>query len=288
MDVVVDEMVSARPAAALRPFIDHYTGYRQRGVEPAVHRGLPSPYLTLIFTLDEPLVISKHPDPAQPGGRFDTLIGGLHTSPAVITHDGRQSGLQLALRPLGVRALLGVPAAALYRLDLPADDVLGRLGSRIQAQLQEATTWPQRFAVLDRTLLDRLAVLDRGAAAGPAPEVVRAWQLLGQGGALPISRLAADLGWSPRHLGQRFRAEFGLSPKAAARVVRFHRARLLLQSRLAAGRPMHLADLSARCGYFDQAHLAREFRALAGCSPTAWAAAEFRNVQAWPPDEEGA
>ena len=34
------------------------------------------------------------------------------------------------------------------------------------------------------------------------------------------------------------------------------------------------------CGYFDQAHLAREFRALAGCPPSQWLAEEFRNVQA--------
>ena len=41
-----------------------------------------------------------------------------------------------------------------------------------------------------------------------------------------------------------------------------------------------LADLAAACGYFDQAHLAREFRALAGCPPSQWITEEFRNIQA--------
>jgi AraC-like DNA-binding protein len=41
-----------------------------------------------------------------------------------------------------------------------------------------------------------------------------------------------------------------------------------------------LADLAADCGYYDQAHLAREFRDLAGCPPSQWLAEEFRNVQA--------
>jgi AraC-like DNA-binding protein len=281
---VVEEMVSTLPAPGLRPFVGHYTGYRQRGIPPAVHRGLPSADLTLILTLDEPLVVSAHPDPRQPGGRFETLVGGLHTRPALITHDGRQSGVQLALSPLGARSLLGLPAGALYALDLPAETVLGPFVDELQTRLREAGSWPQRFAVLDRMLLRRLAATRStraGRAAEPAPEVARAWRVLrATGGTVPIARVAADVGWSARHLGQRFGAEFGLNPKAAARVMRFDRARRLVERRVAAGRPMDLAGVSVGCGYFDQAHLARDFRSLAGCSPSAWVAAEIRNVQA--------
>src|ERR1019366_3863164 len=79
----VDESVRARPAGGLLPIIAHYTGYRQRGVGPARHRGLPSPFLTLIFTLDDPLMLARHPDPRQPPGTYQTLAAGLHTSPAL-------------------------------------------------------------------------------------------------------------------------------------------------------------------------------------------------------------
>ena len=135
---VVDEHVAGLPAAGLRPFISGYTGYRQAGVAPAVHRGLPSPFLTVIFTLDDPLEITAHPDPGQPGGRYDTLVGGLHTAPALITHDGRQSGIQVALSPLGARALLGVPAGELASLDVEGADVLGPLAAEISERLQDA------------------------------------------------------------------------------------------------------------------------------------------------------
>jgi AraC-like DNA-binding protein len=40
------------------------------------------------------------------------------------------------------------------------------------------------------------------------------------------------------------------------------------------------ASLAAECGFYDQAHLAREFRALAGCPPSQWLAEEFRFIQA--------
>jgi AraC-like DNA-binding protein len=272
----VDEHHRGIPAEPLRQYVAAYTGYRQRGVPPATHRGLPSPYLTLIFTLDEPLTIVAHPDRGQPPGEFGTLLGGLHSVPALITHLGAQSGIQVALRPLGARALLGLPAGELAELDLPAEAVLGGACAELREKLESAAGWPERFAVLDEILL-------RGAGASPeiAPEVRWAWhELLREGGATRVSELAAGTGWSERHLTGRFRAEIGLAPKAAARVIRFDRARKLLVRKLTAGRDYLLADLAADCGYFDQAHLAREFRALAGCPPSQWLAEEFRNVQA--------
>jgi len=62
----MDEHCRGTPAEPLRRCVAWYTGYRQRGVPPARHRGLPSPYLTMIFTLDEPLTIEAHPDPGYP------------------------------------------------------------------------------------------------------------------------------------------------------------------------------------------------------------------------------
>ena len=93
-------------------------------------------------------------------------------------------------------------------------------------------------------------------------------------------RPAAEL--RPFIAGYSFAAEIGLTPKAAARVVRFDRARRLLQRRAAASRPLDLAALAAYCGYYDQAHLDAEFRVLAGAPPTTWLAREFRNLQASP------
>ncbi len=274
---MVDEHHRRTPAEPLRRYVAWYTGYRQRGLRPALHRGLPSPYLTLIFTLDEPLTMVAHPDPDQSPGEFGTLLGGLHCTPALIAHEGAQSGIQVALRPLGARALLGLQAGELADIDVPAEAVLGGVCAELRDRVRVAVGWPERFAVLDEILL-------RLASASPevAPEVSWAWhQLLREGGTVRVAALAAATGWSGRHLTSRFRAEIGLTPKAAARVIRFDRARHLLVRQLTtAGSDIRLADLAVACGYFDQAHLAREFRALAGCPPSQWLAEEFRNVQA--------
>ena len=110
-------------------------------------------------------------------------------------------------------------------------------------------------------------------------------RLLTARGGCGVAELAAETGWSDRHLRARFREETGLSPKAAARVIRFDWARRRLLRRVVSGAPQALADLAADCGYYDQAHLAREFRDLAGCPLSAWLAEEFRNVQALTSDE---
>lgn len=263
--VGVDEYAQARPSAGLRPFVGFYTGYRQAGLAPARHRGLPSPYLTLIFTIDDPLDVAAHPDPRQPAGRYDALIGGLHLAPAVITHPGRQSGVQVALRPLGCRALFGLPAAELAGADLDAADVLGALPvDEIRDRLRSAPDWPSRFAVVDEALLRRL----RDDPPGALPEIAYACRRLLAGSPVPVAAVATEVGWSPRYLTDRFRAEVGLRPKEAARVARFDRARRAL------GPATRLADLAAEHGFADQSHLVREFRAFAGCAPTTWLADE--------------
>jgi AraC-like DNA-binding protein len=268
----VDEYAQARPAPALRPHIGFYTGYRQRGVRPGRHRGLPSPYLTLIFTIDEPLVVAEHPDQRQAPGVFDALLGGLHLRPALITHDGRQSGVQVALHPLGCRALLGLPAAELAGLDIdPAAILGGPLVAEVRERLAVAPDWPARFAVLD-TAFGRLLREDPFRYDG-TERVAHVWEILRRDPA-PIAALAGEVGWSPRHLTDRFRAELGLRPKEAARIARFDRARRAL-------RPgVRLADVAAGHGYADQSHLVRDFQAFAGCAPSRWLADEFGFVQA--------
>ena len=269
----VSEHAWRAPATGLRGYVDSYVGYRTAGGTPARHRGLPSPSLTLIFTLDDPLVLAGHPDPAQPPGQYQTLVGGLHATPALITHDGNQSGIQLGLSPLGVRTLLGVPAGEIADIDLHADELLGPVAKEIQDRIRSAATWADRFAVLDQALLALIRTADR--PAGISPETEFAWRrLLRSAGQVPVADLAAKTGWSERHLRSRFTQQIGLAPKAAGRVIRFDRARHELQARAAGGAALDLAGLAAAYGYYDQAHLDREFGLLAGCSPTRWVAEE--------------
>jgi len=262
------------PAAWLRPYVSAYTGYRQEAGPPSVHQGVASAHLTFLFCLDGHVEMLANADPARPPGTFTAAVGGLHDSPARIAQGEPQTGVQLRLTWRGARALLGVPAAALAGDTVDLAALLPGRSATLIDRLASAAGWAERFAILDAELT---ALLRRGRGErGVLPEVGYAWDRLAEtGGNLRIEELAREVGWSRRHLAEKFRAETGLGPKAAARVIRFEGAcdRLLAPDRPA------LARVAADTGYVDQAHLSRDFRDLAGIPATAWLAERGANAR---------
>ena len=91
-------------AAPLRPLVASAVGYRHEGLTPSIHRGLPSPYLTLVLPLDEPLVPAAGLNRNQSAAAFDVLAAGLHIRPTLIATGTRQCGMQLSLTPAGFRS----------------------------------------------------------------------------------------------------------------------------------------------------------------------------------------
>lgn len=257
----------AGPAPALRPYVSAYTGYRTDAGPPGVHRGVPSGHLTFVICLDGKVELLANADPARPPGTFAAMVSGLHDRPATIARGAAQTGLQLRLTWRGMRALFGVPAGELCGDTVDLAALLGRRAGPLLEGLAEPRSWAERFTYLDDGLA-ALAGLDR-AGPGVRPEVGYAWDRLAQsGGTVRVTDLAREVGWSRRHLAEQLRRETGLTPKTAARVIRFERACDRLRTR---PRPA-LATVAATCGYVDQSHLARDFRGLAGQTATEWLA----------------
>lgn len=243
------------PHPALRGLVTDYHGYRYDALAPGVHHGLPSSTLTMVVSFDEPLDVQWGSDPGSRGQHW-AMVSGLHPEPALIHHSGFQHGVQLALTPLGARVLLGAPAGAL------AGALVSLRAPRAYDAMAAAPSWTRRFDVLDALLLDRAAATSSVPIRG---ELSHAWRRIQQShGAVRVAHLATEVGWSRRHLTELFTAEYGVGPKQAARIERFSRAKTLLDSGCA------VADAAVSCGYADQAHLNREFRALGGCTPTQW------------------
>jgi AraC-like DNA-binding protein len=158
-------------------------------------------------------------------------------------------------------AVLGVPASAMAGRIVALEDLWGDAATRrLCARLAEARDTVDAPAILERAIADRLASAD-GRHARAQLALAAADRLA----TANVNAVAVDLGVSERHLRRVFRDTVGVSPKAFAKLTRFHRA---LRAAREDAHP-RWASIAAAAGYYDQAHLIAEFRAIAGVTPRA-------------------
>jgi AraC-like DNA-binding protein len=254
------EVVRRAGDPALRHAVLGLTGYRENGTTPPEQREAAPVAVPLIISFGTPFRIAFDRAPARDDAQPSFMVG-LHAGAVHIRSDGTAECVQLDLTPVGAHRLLG---GALVELGLRMVDVealFGADGRALRERLGEERGWLERFALVEAFVACRM----RHATA---PELRFAWRRLAEtGGCVPVAVLAEETGWSRQHLATRFRREFGLGPKQAARLLRFRHARRLAVRGMDGG----WADIAAASGYADQAHLSREFAALAGEPPTAWA-----------------
>ena len=254
----------ARRAAhpALRPYLlAEPEGWAQtRGSATNELREVPFPGVPLILNLAAEWTVGSD--------RYDSFLAGLSTRPTFVRGSDRWACIELRLTPLGTHRLLGMAMDELANQTVELADVLP--GAReLTARLREAEAWSERFDLVESFLVRRLL-----ESTPPSPAVEWSWaHLRSTGGGIPIRKLADESGWSQRRFINRFREQVGVAPKTFARLVRFDRA--VASVRSPSGRS--LAEIAFECGYFDQAHMNRDFRQLAGTTPAKLAAATLES-----------
>jgi AraC-like DNA-binding protein len=257
------ELLRARPDSRLRQQVHRsYNGWIENAPSPVMRPEVAKTFVPLILNWGPVFGIRS---PGNAGGAmapFGSFLGGPHDTHVMTEAQGRYQCLQVNFTPLGAYRFLGVAMHSLANRVVSLEDLLGKEASRLVERLHDATAWEARFAILDGFITERIA-----RAPVPAPEVAWALAQLDRGGGnIPIGTLAADIGWSRKRLIERFHEQVGLAPKTFGRIIRFNR----VIDRLGASAPVDLADLAVDHGYYDQAHLNRDFRQFAGCSPTAY------------------
>ena len=253
------EMVRRLPGPQLQGAVTDMCGYREtisghfRSVEYA------SLTVPLVISFAEPFAIGLGKNPGD-NDRFASFAAGLFAGPVVIEILRRRllraDQFHAARRP----PFLGQPMSELTDRMVGLDDVLGLEGITLRERLGDARDWNPRFAIAESFVAARLASTDPMQA-----EIGWAYDsIIASGGRTRVATLAGRLGWSRKHLAGKFSDAIGIGPKTLSRIVRFNRALGLSRQDNS-----DWADIAADCGYADQAHLVREFRDLAGATPTA-------------------
>lgn len=256
------------PQASLRPVVLHpalrshvadmllyrETVPRDAGVMEHV---VPDGHLRLVFNFGDA------PSTTDAPGLVAGVIGPT-AAPSLVRLRGRMHAFSLTLRPGAATALLGVPAGELNGEALPLDAIWGREGEDLLEKLADERDDAGRARVLQRHLLQRLQGLHRQQ---PARQVDEALRLLARtDAASSMADVAAQIGCGERRLQQLFHTHVGLPPRTWRRLLRLQSC--LRRLRELKGGPPDWADLAADCGFYDQPHLANEFQALCGLSPT--------------------
>lgn len=217
--------------------------------------------MPLVVSFGRPLEVESLSE-GTGAGTHASFVAGFSAGYASTWFDSAQDCVQVYLTPLGVRRVLGVPGQHVANRVVAAGDVVRALGDDLSDRVASAPTWEERFTVVEDALLHQVA-----RSAEPPRWVAWMWQQIRlSGGQRRVGDLVARTGWSHRHVATVFRGEVGLTPKQAARVVRFDRAAADL------GR-LPLAEVAARHGYADQSHLTRDTLRHAGETPAVLAAA---------------
>lgn len=257
----VFEMRRRAAVPALAGIVTDIAGYREMCGVPLRQREPASLVVPLVISFAGPFGIGIG---SAPVAAWRSFAAGLWAGPVTIESSGDACCLQVNFTPLGARRFFDVPMSELTSRLVEPEAVLGSPFTSLRNRLGEMPDWESRFRLVEDFITSRLA-----QARTPSAQVSRAYrQIMASGGQARIARIAADVEWSRKHLAERFAEDIGLTPKSVARIARLERAIALSRSQTQAG----WADIAAACGFSDQPHLASEFQALAGATPTAFMA----------------
>lgn len=234
-------------------FVSHVLSYSEHLApdQDVVERVLPDGAARLIYVED-----------ASAGRRGPALLlAGPSIAPAMVRLRGRVQGLSITLQPGAAALLFRMPVRELAGFTVPIQELWHGEGQRLLDRLAAQKGAASQARLLLQSLSARASGGDVGALR-LVTHAVRALQA-SAGGRRPRD-VATQLGVGERRLQQVFHEQVGLAPKAVARLGRMHD---LLRTLRRDASPAW-AELAPNLGFYDQAHLTNEFRALSGLTPS--------------------
>jgi AraC-like DNA-binding protein len=244
------DYTEAPPPAPLTPYVECLWSVTGGDAIRTPQRIVPDACPELILHVGDPF---ERWDGARWTRQPRVFLAGTLTRPWLVRPGRKVATYGIRFRPGRLGDLFPVSMAAMADREVPPRE-LGLRPPRVGR-----TAPANRFEQLAAWLTALVPRKPRHSTAAPAVDAIRRSR-----GTTRIDDVAAELGWSRRRLERLFARDLGIAPKTYARIVRLQAVLARLDEAERAG----MVDLALEAGYFDQPHLLREFRALAGRSPT--------------------
>jgi AraC-like DNA-binding protein len=238
------------PTGAASEFVECYWFLEHAGAETgSIQRVVPDGTPELIFNLGQPF-------DGFSNGRWRTqptcFLAGQITGPLLLRPNGPAKILGVRFLPQGAGRMLGSPMSETTDCIVPVQDLAPVLARSLDRALESTSVAGQMASI--ETAIQEYARIN-GKDDPLINEAVKQ---------IAVARGARDLGLSLRQLERRFLSVVGLSPKLFSRMRRFQSVFQAIERDSA-----NWADAAITCGYYDQAHLIRDFHEFSGEAPAA-------------------
>lgn len=259
------------PAPPLSRYVDHLWLLSDAPAH-ARERIFPSGTIELVINLvDDELGICSAPARSQALRRMPgAIVSGCYSAPFEFDTRAHARIMGAHFKPGAAAGFLGVPPGVLMDSHVALEDLWRHSALELRERLCTAQRPRELFRILEHALKQRL-LLGHGGPRDAVAFAARALELPRS----DVGQVTKTLGLSRRRLIQIFTEDVGMTPKRYARVRRFQRSLAVAETRPT----LRWASVALECGYFDQAHLCREWAELTGLAPSQFIAARQHPVK---------
>ncbi|MGO4294683.1 AraC family transcriptional regulator [Chitinophaga sp. RAB17] len=244
-----------RPHHLLADYVDAY--WVSAVTQFSQQRILPDTCADIIFNISEDIIPIDNGDLIAPNTAF--VVGTMTAfQDAEMSANTRMLGIRF--HPGGLNAFTGLPLQLITDGHLSLKEIAAGWHTILEPLLAKENSLSGKIHSLEKFLLQRLPVRNI-----QADKIQQSISLIRQSqGGVPVATLAAQAFMSTRNFERCFLQITGVSPKKFSRIVRF----IEIKEQLKTNAPTLLLSLALDNGFYDHAHLTREFKAFSGDSPT--------------------
>jgi AraC-like DNA-binding protein len=254
------EYLERKPCASLRHLVASFRTMRASSEVVAakpIMRTLPDGCSELVFTVSG--IILDRPTGQPMVNKPRSFYMGPLERVRLAVASGPLDAVSVFLRPGALPLLNGGQPQQLVDCVVPAEAIAPRDSLGLLERAMEATVLQERIGWMEKYML-----WWANRAAAPDAVISHAVRFLEETyGDVRMDELAEKTGYSQRQFERRFANSIGMTPKAYARVVRFHRALHQWCQSAEQKYQTHFLD-----GFFDQSHMIKEFHKFCGMTPT--------------------
>lgn len=176
-----------------------------------------------------------------------------------IGSSGKTGFISVRFFPWGACHFFNEPIRNFLDQTIDASGLWGSDSGMITGKIKKAETIEQRFKFVEEFLLEKLKQFQKDEAnPGNAIKLIRQTK-----GTLSIESICEETGFSKKQLERKFLSTVGTTPKLFSRITRF----LNICQNLKEEKSQTLTQLTHDCGFYDQAHFIKEFKAFSGFTP---------------------